>query len=578
MRPRYLLLSGPIDSDRRDRIERRVADNLPERRAQKDSLLLTMRDCPVIDMPAVDGWIVGSLFTANGRERQLSLDPANQLAIMSAPDDALIHRASGSYVAIWRDVGPAPLTVLRDPSGSLPAWYVIDGPVVAVASDVDVLLDVGLIALTPDPVGLRQHLRYPFVPSVRTCLIRVQELLPGRCIRFGASVGTRLLWRPSTFAACHHLDVSSIATAIDNVVAGLRAGRTRIAIEFSGGLDSSIVAAALYRSGDCGVGLHMVPAAGDADERHFARLVADRFPMAVHEIPIGAGHFDLLARPSRLTARPPGFSHMQGINHAMRQAQLDAEVEAVFSGAGGDSVFCSIHSTGPILDAWADGGLKLARDTAIAIAEIVGTTRGDVLRHAMARLLRGRRARPRWPADERLLARGEGDEPEPDTAMLEGLRPGARAHVAGLLRIQSIIDVHDRMGEGGMLFPLLAQPVLEACLAIPSWRWMRGGRDRAAARDAYAGRVPDAILRRRGKARLDTLLVAAYDTSRSGLRALLVDGWLARHGIIDSAAVDRAVAMPVGPTSTLHARLFALADAESWCRMILDRQSEAGTR
>ena len=41
--------------------------------------------------------------------------------------------------------------------------------------------------------------------------------------------------------------------------------------------------------------------------------------------------------------------------------------------------------------------------------------------------------------------------------------------------------------------PLVSQPVVEACLSVPSWAWREGGRDRALVRRAFAGTLPAAV-------------------------------------------------------------------------------------
>lgn len=49
-----------------------------------------------------------------------------------------------------------------------------------------------------------------------------------------------------------------------------------------------------------------------------------------------------------------------------------------------------------------------------------------------------------------------------------GRAPGARAHVAMLLRAHAVVAALDRTRRHDMIFPLLAQPVLEEYLAIAS--------------------------------------------------------------------------------------------------------------
>ena len=576
MRPRFLYAARQGLAGRYEEVARRLAALLPHRYAIGDDALFLSTDCSVIDLPAIEGCLIGRLYSANGRDGQTELSMAEQLAIMSSGGRSLIEQHCGAYVAIWRGAGDRQLTVLRDPSACLPAWMTTDASTPLIASDAECLHLSGLWTLDPDPGGLAQTLAFPWVPSARTCLAGLHEVRPGFRAEVGSRQNAEAVWHPASYVRDGFADPSSIADAIDNVVVGQTFGSTSIAIELSGGLDSSIVAASVGKGRPC-TAIHMVPAAPDGDERRYAHLVVERFGMNLKEVPIAFEDIDFTLRPQRLTARPTNAAHYRIMNAKLHDARRAAQATRLLSGAGGDSVFCSLASTGLILDAWHDRGLPGARLALADLASVAGVTHWEASAHLLRRLWRARSADRRWSGDLTLLGAVGRAASSPDTQQLEGLRPGARAHAASILRIQTMLDIHDRIGDGDMQFPLMAQPVLEACLAVASWRWIAGGRNRAVAREAFAERLPDAILQRTGKARYDTLLLRAYDRARPSLRDLLLGGWLASQHIIEEAAVARALDTPVSDETT-YGRLTMLADAELWCRMILDRKGEAGTR
>jgi asparagine synthase (glutamine-hydrolysing) len=574
MRPRFLFLSGR-QSERRDAVARRLHGLLPERRVAGSDTIFLSAECPVIDLPSVGGWLVGRLYSSDGRDGRHALSGPEQLAIMSSAGRALIEKHSGSYVAIWRGHGDAPLIGLRDPSACLPAFFVRLDDGYVVASDVECLHRSGLLSLRIDGPGVAEYLSFPFAPSARTCLTGIEELRPGFATMFGTSVSSRALWLPRIVAGMGRTDPAMLARTIDGVIDGECAGHMRPGVELSGGLDSSIVTAALGAERRPQA-LHMVPQAQDGDERRYARLVTERFGLALHEIPIPFEDIDLAHRPDRLTARPTNVAHFRVMNAKLRDARIAANLYPVFSGGGGDSIFCSLASTGLVLDAWRDCGVAGARVALAELAGIAGVTQWEALRHVVIRVGNSVWGKRGWTANRQLLGTSCMDTAPPDSAQLDGLSPGLRAHVASVLRMQTMLDAHDRVATDDLRFPLMSQPVLEACFSVPSWQWVRGGRDRAVAREAFAGRLPAAIIERRGKGRYDTFTVRTYERSRSVIREALLGGWLADHGMIDQRAVEDAIALPVTATSTIHARLIYLLETEYWCRMILDRQSEAG--
>jgi asparagine synthase (glutamine-hydrolysing) len=137
--------------------------------------------------------------------------------------------------------------------------------------------------------------------------------------------------------------------------------------------------------------------------------------------------------------------------------------------------------------------------------------------------------------------------------------------------VHSIVGIHyfhsdPAPGEAAALHPLLAQPVLEACLHIPSWLWLRGGRDRAVARAAFRGLLPEATLSRRSKGHLASLLIAGYMATRSQLESLLLDGRLAAAGLLDRDAIREYLRRDSRPDDADYMRLLDLSSAETWLR------------
>jgi asparagine synthase (glutamine-hydrolysing) len=114
--------------------------------------------------------------------------------------------------------------------------------------------------------------------------------------------------------------------------------------------------------------------------------------------------------------------------------------------------------------------------------------------------------------------------------------------------------------------PLLAQPVVEACLRVPSWMWIDGGRNRAIARDAFSEALPETILNRRSKGTFMNYTASVYRRSRQTIASFLLDGSLQAQGLLDRAALERYLAQPPVARDDTFMRLFDLCMIENWVR------------
>ena len=213
--------------------------------------------------------------------------------------------------------------------------------------------------------------------------------------------------------------------------------------------------------------------------------------------------------------------------------------------------------------------MQLAR-TIGDIARVTGTHWWHVARHVW-----GRGRRPRiaclWPRDDDFAAAAALPE-EPfahpwDMGRASAL-PGARQHVEALLRISDFLDRPERWHDRDIVTPLLSQPLVELCLAMPSRLWVEGGRDRALARRAFAADLPPSVATRRTKGRLQTMCASAFRRDRNLLRPLLLEGRLAAADLLDRRAIEEHLARPGVDEDFAYFRLMEIADLELWVRSI----------
>jgi asparagine synthase (glutamine-hydrolysing) len=503
---------------------------------------------------------VGLLIDRAARRRLADL-PAWQ-----SPEQTFLRDFWGCYV-LFSAAGDSH-SVLRDPSGPVPVYHCTSGDLQLYASDSGMLALARTEPSRPDLDAVRHWLRFPFLRTARTGALNVTELLPGclREVRAGQE-SVRPAWLPQRFAG-RALAIASFAEAqtllretILQSVGLLAAGQSRIVLQLSGGLDSSILAAALSHAGIRYRAMTFATLAPAGDERRYARQVASHFGVQLHELT--ESDVDLSVRTASGPLQRPPSPFLQGL----RQAQLAATGPdaLLLDGGGGDNLFASINSASPAIDAMRTHGP----------AESVRTVRNLAARHgctvwvaAASALRRAARGTIRWPADDSFLAPGAYPpvpDPHPWLADLGDLLPGSADHLRMIAGIHHFF-LDPALGQPANLHPLVCQPLIEACLQIRSWLWFEGGRDRAVARAAFRTLLPDVIIDRRGKGSLQGMFVTGFRRQRAELRDTLVNGRLAEAGVIDSKAIGSYLDRDQEPLDAGYVRILEIASAEQWLR------------
>ena len=101
---------------------------------------------------------------------------------------------------------------------------------------------------------------------------------------------------------------------------------------------------------------------------------------------------------------------------------------------------------------------------------------------------------------------------------------------------------------------------------MPTWLAMRAGQERAVARHAFRGLVPDAILDRRSKGRFESIFLRGYMASRPQLESFLLHGRLRAAGLLDADEVAACLRQPGQPRDHDYLRLLEIVPAEQWLR------------
>lgn len=490
------------------------------------------------------------------------------------PPNEILRTLWGGYVAI-RSFGDM-VEVLRDPSGTVACYYAqIDGAHL-ITSKPDLLFDHGLLTPSIDWSIVAQSLVYRDLRPARTALRNIDEVLPGVALEIrGDRAQSHCCWSPWFFAqpARQTIDPTAAAdtlrTTLTRAISAWSDSFQTPIIELSGGLDSSIVAAAATRSRST-LCMTFGPADGDPDERPWARAVAARTGLSLQELVPDGSIIDLMRTDSASLPRPCGRALSQAFDGPLRELAQHLGADAFLGGGGGDSVFCFLHSALPVNDRLAQEGFRLGLlTTAADIAQLARTNVWTVLLTALRYSMQPASRMPKPMTNPFLADHVRESTPWPaGNPWIEApaeILPGKRRHVWSILAIQNHLEGHGREMVAPLISPLMSQPVLETCIGIPTWMWCEGGNNRAVARTAFRDLLPTAIVDRRTKVAFTGIIHRLVRAQLPALREILFSGTLARENMLDTKRLE-AFLQGVAVSDDKLPELMALVEVEAWSR------------
>lgn len=530
-------------------------------------LIAASSNMPSTYLPDGLGIVLGTIFDHSAATADMSRFARNADGAELQRLIASIFRSCwGSYmVAIDHPHAPCPVFV-RDPSGGLPVYYADRPSHVCVSNDVDLLQSDFRV----DWNELHGHLLTEGLRTGATCLKNILEVGPGTTLHSDTRV-TVSHWSPwdhccpQTFR--REDAVEQLRYSIQDATAKLTANSRRPLAYISGGLDSSIVLAALAAADRDAHALTIATRDPSGDERVFARAAAAHFGVPLHERFHDLENVELTRCAAPHLPRPKRRPIYQSMSRLGIEVAGACNADAIVSGNGGDHVFCLIQSGAPIVDCF---NAKQPLLNILATVENICTLTGCSVREALGAAWRRwhRSIGYNWPLHPDLLS-DHGPAPSLRHPWLDcpaAALPGKAFHVAMLLQMQEHMESPLDVMAPAMLTPLMTQPVIELCLGIPSWEWVRGGVNRSVARDAFARDLPDVIANRKVKAGPESFSVQFLAANRTQIRDLLLGGLLAEQRFIDIARVAAALDDFLLVDGEVIRRLVQLVDVEGWCR------------
>ena len=258
-----------------------------------------------------------------------------------------LRRFRGMFAFALLDERTGELVLARDPFGIKPLYYLVRGGGVVFASELKALLAAVGSELRVEPGALVASMLYYWVPEQRCAIAGVQKLPGGSWARFrpDGSCSLREYWRVADVAAeAAAGPPADLGPVIEESIAAHLVSDVPVSSFLSGGLDSSIVTVLAHRA-DPGLEAYTITFRPEdqrleamPDDAVYARKVAARYGIKLHEIEISPDIVDFLPRIVDVLDEPIGDP--AAINTLlMCEAARARGVKVILSGMGADELF-----------------------------------------------------------------------------------------------------------------------------------------------------------------------------------------------------------------------------------------------
>lgn len=508
------------------------------------------REPIALSTPSEAAVIVGRIYErgqeGRGQLKQISQDLLQHC--VASHGQELIARHWGSYVALWR-TSDRSVQVLRDPCGELPCFGTEAHGIDILCSHVDDIASLDGLHLSIDWNAITAFLADSYLVTRRTGLNELEELLPGERMSWRPDGRRELAWCWNAAELASHPERQSVDAAREELRStaeacfkGLGSSYRNIIVRVSGGLDSSIAAALLRKCSSANVmGLHLLGRGYEAYEYKLAKLAATHAGIELIEMRedfASASLADIGAGP-RL-ARPTGQILGAHAEAALYAVCAERDADCVMGGHGGDGLFLQTGLAAQVLNDYVRLN-GIGRDfwrTAYDTAALLQWPIWDVLKGVFSPHKRDRPS-PRAP-DDSVLTRSpefahavnsldESYFAYPLASDIDQLPSCKAAQVRSIIALRNYHIVGRRDVERDAVHPFVSQPLVEFSLRTPAYLFTRGGIDRALERRAFAGNIPEAVMRRTEKGFVNHQLIALLAANVAIVRDLLLNGEVCQH-------------------------------------------------
>ena len=482
-------------------------------------------------------------------------DNAESKALLESKGQRLTDRYWGHYVAFLNDSRSGCRYILRDPTGGLPCYQAAADGVDVFLSDMEDYAGLELADFSANWEHLTAFLLYSELNTRQTGVAGVTQLYAGECAAITPD-GTAIrsfCWSPSNVVEEATVEDPGearvmLGARIRHCIATWASSYSGILQELSGGLDSSIVASCVTRAADQAkvLGFHFFTEMRQGDERSYARAAARAAGLELFEAEcrLSADSLKEQLDPLRV-ATPSVLGFVPPSEQLRRQLVRERSAGAVFTGQGGDHLFQEAGSELNATEFVHGHGLRSRLYGIIADASrLAQTSVWSVLSTTLSYGMLGRHfdvyadyeQTPAFlDADaRRAIVRESYSHPWVDQAAR--LSAGKQRHVFNVVDCQTFYLRPCTYAE--LIHPLISQPIVELSLQIPGYVLANEGKSRGLVREAFADQLPTEIVQRYSKGGTTSYFNRMLNSDAAFLREFLLDGVLAKQGILDRRALE----------------------------------------
>jgi len=545
------------------------------------------------------GVILGTVFDrSSGADSHSSAhDPvfsdAETHTIVSSQGRSLLESYWGRYIGFVANRFRRTVWVVKDPTGRLPCFATQRDGLTVVFSDMTDCVSLGVVSGNINWNFIAARIALGSGRPDDTGIEGVTEVCGGECLELRQSQCTRhLYWDPGKlFNRRIDEDPGRLAPMIRQTARictnAWASQHTGFVHQLSGGLDSSIVLSCLTDAPSRPeiVCLTYYRSEGRSDERPWARLAAQH--SGTHLIEHARSEFmDFSALAGMNPCASPPLTHsFLEIDELEHRLANQYRATAITTGDGGDSLFGSTSARFSVLDYARRRGfraelLRIASDVALSGNKSVWSVLSKSLRY---RLSNQDAEDITYLRDARTLASPEIREPILASKrsfahrwFRSDLLPHGASEILSFLTLPDLF--YPPLGDPDLanaqrVYPLLSQPLVELCVSIPSYLHFDGGRDRGLARRAFSGDVPEPILERTWKDRVQGFPEDILRANLPYFREVLLDGVLVKERYLDRAAVEVTLSGQVLKGTASVGEILDHVLVEAWLRSWIDRRS-----
>ena len=258
--------------------------------------------------------------------------------------EACLDKLNGMFAFGIYNNESAELVIARDRVGEKPLYYYLSDDGIIFASEIKAIFKAysGTFEINPPSVDCLLGMGY--VPGNMSMIKGIQKILPGHYAIWKPgqkSVDEKSYWQFPNYTANinqHTIQIDEFDELLRNAVNKQLVSDVPVGVMLSGGLDSSLVTAyAAEADQDVYTFTVGFEGFGGADERHFARQVAQWYGTRHRELNISAVQPDLLTRLAAQCCEPSTDPAI--IPGSLIYSSASKHCKVVMGGDGGDEIF-----------------------------------------------------------------------------------------------------------------------------------------------------------------------------------------------------------------------------------------------